>query len=200
MFGSQPTDGGHLILTEDEHALIVAEYPEAKAFFKRFVGSYELINGLFRWCLFLTQENRAQWEQIPPIRQHVAACRDFRLKSKKAATVKCAETPWQFADLRLAEPVAALVIPHVSSELRPYLPVGFIDSQTIVSDSVYFLPDATLIHFAVISSHIHVVWMRLTSGRLKSDSNSTVACPLWVTTTLSSILTWTLPLRSSSLW
>ncbi|MBU3843688.1 MAG: hypothetical protein H9847_02280 [Candidatus Anaerobiospirillum pullicola] len=164
-----PADDGNLILTEDNHDCIVADYPEAAAFFKRFIGSYELINGAFRWCLFLKEEDRAQWEQIPSIVQHVEACRAFRLKSKRAATVESAAIPWRFAGLTTPDPVAALVIPRVSSERRLYVPMAYVNADTIVGDSAFLVPNATHYHFGILTSRLHMCWMRLTAGKLKTD-------------------------------
>ena len=166
VLGSQPTDGGNFFLTDEEHADLISSYPEATRFCKHFVGSEELLKCTYRWCLFLKTDDRAQWEQIPQIVQRVEACRAFRLKSKKAATVQKAATAWQFADMRFADPVPALVIPTVSSERRAYVPMTFIDSDTIVSNLCYLLPDATYYHFGILTSRMHMCWMRLTSGRL----------------------------------
>ena len=166
--GSQPTDGGNLIIAPDEHDRIIAAYPEAEAFFKRFRGSEELINGTYRWCLFLKEEERAQWEQIPPIIQHVEACRAYREQAPKTGDAyKLRDKPWSFREQ--INPEQALVIPRVSSERRPYVPMGFFSDDTIVGDSAFLIPNATHYHFGILTSRIHMCWMRLTAGKLKTD-------------------------------
>lgn len=128
------------------------------------------INGTYRWCLFLKEEDRAQWEQIPPIVQHVEACRVFREQSvKTGAAYNCKNTPWQFGQFAISDPVAALVIPLTSSERRSYVPMAFVDKTTIVSNLCYLLPNATHYQFGILTSRIHMCWMRLTAGKLKTD-------------------------------
>ena len=120
-------------------------------------------------CLFLKAEDRSQWEQIPPIMQHVEACRAYREQSVKTGVAyKSKNTPWQFADLRFADPVAALVIPAFSSERRTYVPMTFIEDDTVISNKCYLIPLATHYHFGILTSRMHMCWMRLTSGRLES--------------------------------
>ena len=168
-FGFMPVDGGNLIISADEHDRIIAAYPESEAFFKRFKGSDEIINGTYRWCLWLKTEDRSQWEQIPPIEQHVDACRGFREQSvKTGAAYNLRETPWKFGHLPFPDPVAALVIPSVSSERRPYIPMDFVDNSTIVSNLCYLLPNATHYQFGILTSRIHMCWMRLTAGKLET--------------------------------
>ena len=103
--------------------------------------------------------------------QHVEACRAFRLKSKKAATVENAATPWRFSELATPDLVAALVIPRVSSERRPYVPMVFVGNDTVISDRCQLAPNATHYHFGILTSRLHMCWMRLTSGRLETRYN-----------------------------
>ena len=166
--GNLIADNGYLIVDREEGELFVAAQPTARKFLRYLIGSQELMDSTLRMCLWLKEEDRNEWKQYPFINERVESCRKWREQQKESGNAfKLSKTPWRF--LRQFNPPSAIVIPRVSSELRAYLPVGFIDAQTIVSDSAYLLPDATLIDLAVLSSHIHIVWMRLTSGRLKSD-------------------------------
>lgn len=167
-FGNMPVDGGNLILDKNERDKIIEQYPEAKKFIKFFVGSDEIINGKFRYCLWLKEEDRGEWEKIPPIVKHVEACRKFRESSVKTGDAyKYRGKPWSFREQK--NPKSTVVIPRVSSERRFYVPMNFVDERTIVNDSCFMLPDTTAYEFGILVSRMHMCWMRLTSGRLKSD-------------------------------
>lgn len=166
--GNTPADGGNLFIAPDEHDSLVTAYPAAEAFCKRFVGSAELLNGTYRWCLFLSAETKAQWEQIPPLMQHVAACKAYREQAPKTnAAYKLREQPWAFQEPITLAP--ALVIPRMLSEHRPYVPMAFVDDNTVVGDSAFLLPHASHYHFGILSSHMHQCWLHATASKLKSD-------------------------------
>ena len=166
--GGKPVEGGHLIFTSEEKALFLKDEPSAARFFRRLTGSEEYINGIERWCLWLYGISPAELRAMPHVMERVAAVRDFRLASVKAATRKAAETPWQFMEIK--EPGEAfIIVPKVSSEQRRYVPLGFLDTRTIPTDLAFFVPDATLYHFGVLTSNVHMAWMRAVAGRLKSD-------------------------------
>jgi hypothetical protein len=166
--GNKPIDGGNYLFTPQEKADFLRREPEAKAFFRRWIGSEEFINGIERWCLWLGECPPAQLRSLPQAFSRVEAVRKFRLTSKSAPTRKLAGTPTRFHVENFPER-AYLVVPKVSSERRPYIPIGFIKPDIISSDLLQIVPEATPYHFGVLSSAMHMAWVRLVAGRLKSD-------------------------------
>lgn len=167
--GSQPTDGGNLLFDSKESVeqLVKAE-PLAAKYIREFVGADEFIKGKRRYCLWLVNANPSDLKKCPEIMRRVAAVRETRLKSTKAATRKQAETPTLFTEIR--QPSSTyVVVPEVSSEKRRYVPIGFMDEKTVCSNLVFIVPEAELYHFGVITSNVHMAWMRVVCGRLKSD-------------------------------
>ena len=185
--GSQPTDGGNLILETKEIAddLIKAE-PKARKYIREFVGAEEFIKGKKRYCLWLVNANPTDIKSCPEVMRRVAAVREMRLKSTKLATQKWAEMPTLFTEIRQPNSTF-VVVPKVSSERRRYVPIGFMNPDTICSDLVFVVPNADLYHFGIITSNVHMAWMRVVCGRLKSDyrySNTLVYNNFpWPTTT-----------------
>ena len=167
-FGNQPIDGGNLLLTPEEKDALAAAYPKSKHYLRRYVGSVEFINGIERWCLWLKDADSAEIRSIPPIMHRIDAVRRFRLASKRAATRELAASPSRFAFVSHPDS-EYLLIPSVSSERRPYIPIGFQRSDVIASNLCLIVPNATLYHFAVLSSVMHMAWVRQVCGRLKSD-------------------------------
>jgi len=166
--GSEVTDDGHLLLNERERKEIAKECQGTGTFLRRFVGGEEFISGDIRYCLWLRDADPTEFRTCQPIRRRLAAVRDFRLKSPKARTVELAETPYLFGEDR--QPSSKyLLIPKVSSERRNYIPIGFMPPSTIVSGSALVVPGATGFHFGILSSTMHMAWMRQTCGRMKSD-------------------------------
>ncbi|MCI5224098.1 MAG: class I SAM-dependent DNA methyltransferase [Candidatus Electrothrix sp. AR4] len=166
--GSQPTDGGNLILSGKERQALVEESPEIKPFVRLFIGAKEFINGLERWCLWLEDAPPALLKQSKPLLQRIEGVRQMRLDSKKAATRKWADYPTLFTENRQSKS-DYLIVPSVSSEKRKYVPIGFMPPEVIASNLCITLPDATRYHFGILSSTMHMAWMRYTAGRLKSD-------------------------------
>ncbi|MDY6123169.1 MAG: type IIL restriction-modification enzyme MmeI, partial [Campylobacter sp.] len=167
-FGSMPNDGGNLILSQNEKDEILAKYPNADKFIKQFMGAEEFINNKMRYCLWLVNANPSELSKIPPIMDRIQKVREFRLSSKKADTRKDANTPTLFQEIR--QPNSKyIIIPNVSSENRFYVPIGFLSPEIIVSAAAQFIPNATLIDFAILTSSVHMEWMRAVAGRLKSD-------------------------------
>lgn len=165
-----PIDGGNLILSAEEGKTLLTEHPETAPFIKYFKGSEELMKSSWRYCFYLLTQDRAQWEQIPVIMQHVAACRAYREAAPKSGDAyKLKDKPWSFREQ--FNPPSALVIPRVSSERRYYVPMDFIDDKTIINDRCFILPNAETFHFGILTSRLHMCWMKLTCGRLKSDYN-----------------------------
>ena len=169
VFGSMPNDNGFLSsYSQEERDAIVAEYPESEIVFKKFIGATEFINNKIRWCMWLKGVSPNIIRNTPPIAKAVASVKEMREQSNREATKKLAETPTLFGEIR--QPSADyIVIPRVSSERRKYIPIGFLNADYIASDAVQILPDANMFHFGVLTSNVHMAWMRSVCGRLKSD-------------------------------
>ena len=169
LFGSMPNDGGNFILSEEEATMMKSKYPESERFIKEFLGAEEFINNKKRYCLWLVNASPAEFRKIPPIMERIENVRKLRSESKRAATKKLAYTPTLFAEIRQPESGQFLMVPRVSSERRRYLPIGFLSAETIASDASLIVPNASLYHFGVLTSNVHMGWMRAVAGRLKSD-------------------------------
>jgi hypothetical protein len=167
-FGNQPIDGGNLLLDQAERDALLKEAPEASAYLRPFLGSEEFINGQERWCLWLHDVPPSKLRSMPAVVRRVAAVRDFRLASVREATRELAKTPSEFAFV--SHPSSDyLLIPSVSSEKRSYIPIGFLTPATVASNLTLIVPGATLYHFGVLTSEMHMAWVRQVCGRLKSD-------------------------------
>lgn len=165
-FGSMPNDGGNLILSEEEKENLVEEYPLSKQYIKRFMGSQEFIRDEFRYCLWL--ENEKDGREIPPIIARIEKCYQERNNSKRKATNKLAELSYKFGEIRY-QPTDAIIVPAVSSERREYIPIGFVDKDTVISNSAFAVYDAELWLFGLLTSKMHNIWVRTVGGRLKTD-------------------------------
>ena len=165
--GNMPLDGGNLIIEADQLSHFAKTDSALPPFVKRLTGSKEYIQGLDRWCLWLKDVSPSEIRSNPAVMERVAKCREWRLASKSADTRKHAATPSLFREQK--NPKTAIIIPKVSSEKRDYVPIGFIDNSIIVTDLAFIIPDATLYHFGILTSRMHMAWMRAVAGRLKSD-------------------------------
>lgn len=165
--GNRPADGGNLIIEAADYPDFIKKEPGAKKFIKRFMGSKEFINGLDRYCLWLVNATPTEMKQLPLVRARVEACRANRLAAPDKGRQKLADTPALFRETM--NPEHFLIVPEVSSERRRYVPIGFADSSIIVSNLLFIVPEATLYHFGVLQSNVHMSWMRAVCGRLKSD-------------------------------
>jgi len=169
VFGSMPNDGGFLSnYSDEEKNNIVQRYPESEKFFKRIYGAQEFINNKIRWALWLYQTSPSEWRKIPPIAEAVKNVQENRSSSKRESTKKLADIPYLFGEIRQPEG-AYLLVPRVSSENRRYIPMGFMGADDLASDAVQIVPDATLYDFGILTSNVHMAWMRTVAGRLKSD-------------------------------
>jgi len=166
--GNKPIDDGNFLFTSENKAEFLRLEPNAKPFFRRWIGSEEFINGIERWCLWLGDCPAAQLRNMPQALARVEAVRKFRLRSKSAPTQKLASTPTRFHVENFPQR-SYLVVPKVSSERRPYIPIGFIKPDVVSSDLLQIVPEATLYHFGVLSSAMNMAWVRHVCGRLKSD-------------------------------
>jgi len=168
IYGNKPTDGGHLIIEEEDRAKFLAENPGAKQYIRPLLCAQEYLHSIPRWCLWLVDAPPADIRNIEGIKDRVAAVRDFRLASKKEPTREKANQPALFAEIR--QPTSRyIVIPRHTSEARKYVPFDYFDPTVILHDSCSAIPDATLYHFGVLSSATHMAWVRQVCGRLKSD-------------------------------
>ena len=173
IYGNKPNDGGNLILEQDEKELILHNSPSAHKFIKNLLGSQEFIQGKKRWCLWLQDSDIKDWERIPEIAERVEKTKNCRLLSKDKSSNKLAERPHQFRDLN--NPKSFILAPIVSSERRVYVPFGIFNDEYIATNLVAILPNGTLYDFGLISSTIHLDWMRLVGSRLKSDYRYSVS-------------------------
>ena len=165
--GNRPADGGHLIIEADDYDSFIKAEPNAAKYIKKLVGSVEFLNGKDRWCLWLVGASPAEIRKMPEVMKRIEACRQDRLNSPDEGRRKLAERPSQFREIK--NPDTFIVVPAVSSERRRYIPIGFLDRNTIATNLVTIIPDATLYHFGVLTSNVHMAWMRTVCGRLKSD-------------------------------
>ena len=164
--GNQPTDGGNLIIEEGELAEFLQREPKAEKFIKRLIGAKEYINNKMRYCLWLKDASPEELRQMPLVMERIEAVREFRLASRKAATRKFAAMPTLFTEIRQSN-TNFVIVPRVSSENRRYIPMGFLGSENIVTDAVQIIPNATLYHFGILESNVHMAWMRAVCGRLE---------------------------------
>jgi hypothetical protein len=167
-FGNQPIDGGHFLFNEDERKELLEKEPQAASYLRPFIGSQEFLNGDERWCLWLREIDPGILRKMPEIMRRVEEVKQFRLSSKRQATRDLAKTPTQFAFVSHLEQ-DYLFVPSVSSERRNYIPMAFMSSKVIASNLALIVPDSTLFHFGILSSTLHMAWLRQVCGRLKSD-------------------------------
>ena len=165
--GSKPTDNGCYLFTATEKEVFLQQEPNAVSFFRPFLGAYEFINNIERHCLWLKDANPSLLKKSPHVMARIQKVREYREKSKDATTRKDANIPTIFQAIR--QPSSDyLLIPCVSSEIRNYVPMGYVDKHTITSNACMVVPDASLYHFGILTSAMHHCWMRHTAGRLES--------------------------------
>ena len=168
MIGSQPIDDGNYLFEKEEMDSFLMSEPASKKYFHPWYGSREFINQVPRYCLYLGNCPPSELRKMPECLKRVEAVRDFRLQSNRASTKKAADMPSRFGMTSIPES-DYIIIPKVSSEHRRYIPMGFMTPDVLCSDLVFLIPDATLYHFGVLESNVHMAWMRTVCGRLKSD-------------------------------
>ncbi len=165
--GNKPIDGGNYLFTTEDRDAFIAKEPASANWFRRWLGSDEFINGWERWCLWLGDCPPAQLRAMPECLKRVEAVRKLRLESKSAPTQKLAATPTRFHVENIPDD-SYLVIPEVSSERRNFIPIGFMSPETLCSNLVKIVPHATLFHFGIVTSTMHMAWTRAVCGRLES--------------------------------
>jgi hypothetical protein len=165
--GNKPIDGGNYLFTEDEKLAFVEREPRAAKYFRPWLGADEFLYGYRRWCLWLGDCPPQELREMPLVMERVEKVRDFRLASKSMPTRKLADKPTRFHVENMPSG-KYLVIPEVSSERRLYIPIGFLPPEILSSNLLKLVPNATLYHFGVLSSSMHMTWMRYVAGRLES--------------------------------
>jgi hypothetical protein len=166
VYGNKPVDGGYLFLSDEERKEVIAQEPQIEKFIKRIYGSVEYINNKERYCLWLVNANPSEIRASSFIHNRVEQVRKYRLSSPKKATQDSAAYSTLFQEVRQPDK-EYIIVPRVSSENRRYVPMGFMSPENIVNDSVQIIPDATLYHFGVLESNVHMAWMRAVCGRLE---------------------------------
>ena len=166
--GSMPVDNGNLIIEYNDLDYFLQYEPEAKKYVYPFLGAEEFINNKKRYCLWLKDFPLDEIKKFPLIEERVESVKNFRLTSNKVKTRAAATTPNLFQEIRQPN-TNYLAIPKTSSERRFYIPIGFISNSVICSDALRIVPDATIYHFGILTSSIHMAWVRAVAGRLKSD-------------------------------
>lgn len=174
--GSQPTDDGNLILTEEEKDELLKKEPVAKEFIRPFMMGKDFINRKPRYCIWLVGANPSVLKKCPEVMARVQKVKDFRLASKKAATREKANTPTLFDEIHDCK-TDYIAIPKVSSENRRYVPMDYLEAEVIAGDKLFMMPSNTPYAFGILMSNVHMAWMRAVCGRLEmrySYSNTIV--------------------------
>lgn len=164
--GNRPADGGNLIIEAEDYNEFIRKEPNSVKYIKKLTGATEYINNKDRYCLWLVGVSPAELRKMPEVMKRVEACRQDRLQGASDRQ-KLAETPTLFRETK--NPDSYIIVPATSSENRRYIPMGFIGGDTIPTNSAVIIPDATLYHFGVLTSNVHMAWTRTVCGRLKSD-------------------------------
>ena len=159
--------GGHLIIEADDYPEFVKKEPDAIPYIKKLVGAQEFINNKERYCLWLVGISPVQLRNMPEVMKRIQACKEDREAAPDPGRRKLAQTPHLFRETN--NPDSYIIVPATSSENRRYIPLGFLDGNTISTNANIVIPDATLYHFGILTSNVHNAWMRVVCGRLKSD-------------------------------
>ena len=167
-FGSMPNDGGYLLLNSFEKKQLVNDYPKSQVFIHPILGSVEFIRGEERYCLWIKNNQLGLAYSIKPIKNRIEKCKMIRLKSNRESTQKLALIPYQFGERRY-ENSKCIIIPAVSSERREYIPMGYLNEGTVVSNSAFAIYGAQTWLFGILESKMHMVWVRTVGGKLKTD-------------------------------
>lgn len=168
VYGNLLNDGGNLVLSEDEKNNLLENYPNSSKFIRRYIGAKEFIHGEERFCLYISDDQLSEAELMPPIKERLERIKKLRSDSSEVSTRKMPDFPHRYYFSSHKE-TNSIIIPRTSSEGREYIPIGFLDSQTIISDAAQAIYGAEPWIFGIISSHIHMTWVRAVAGRLKTD-------------------------------
>ncbi|HAI76630.1 MAG TPA: SAM-dependent methyltransferase, partial [Microscillaceae bacterium] len=165
--GSQPTDGGNFLFTESEKNDFLTKEPKAAKYIKPLISAHEFINGEKRYCLWLVDVEPNELKQMPNVLKRIEGVRKMRLASSKKQTQDWANKPTLFTENRQPE-TNYILIPSHSSENRNYIPIGFMTKDDILNNSCLSVPNATLYNFGILTSAMHMAWVKATCGRLES--------------------------------
>ncbi len=166
--GNKPIDGGFYLFNEDEKDEFIKNEPISSSYFHPFLGATEFLHQTPRYCLWLGECSPSELHKMPHCLERIAAVREFRLSSSSAGTRKLADTPTRFHVENMPN-TTYILVPRHSSENRRYIPMGFLSPDIFTSDAVQIIPEATLYHFGILESNVHMAWMRAVCGRIKSD-------------------------------
>ena len=161
--GGKPVEGGYLILSDTEKNEFVKSEPNSIKYFRRFTSGESYINNKMQWCLWLLGANPKDIKSMPAVMKRIELVREFRLSSKKEATRKAAEYPYRFAEIKQPDS-DYLIIPLTTSRNRRYIPIGYLGKEIIANNGASFVPNATTYHFGVLTSNVHMAWMRAVCG------------------------------------
>ena len=167
-FGSMPNDKGNLLLSPSEKLYLCQQNPEIEMFIKKFVGADELIYSNTKYCIWIMADDYQKALCIPELKKRINAVEEIRKNSTRPATKRLAQYPYRFGEVRYKES-PAIIIPRHSSENRIYIPMGFLDKNTVIGDAAISIYDAKPWLFSILTSKMHMVWMRTVAGRLKTD-------------------------------
>jgi len=165
-FGNMPADGGELLFTKEEKESFVENEPNSLPFFRKFIGSQEYINNIERWCLWLEDINPSELKNLKLVLERV---KNVKLIREKSSRPQLANIPHLFAQITQPKGLDYIVIPSVSSENRKFIPIGFMTSSTIASNLCLIVPNGNIFHFGILTSTMHMAWVKYVCGRLKSD-------------------------------
>jgi len=165
--GNKPIDGGFYLFTEKEKEEFLKREPLAEKLFRPWIGAKEFINNYKRYCLWVGDCSPSELRNLPEVMKRIEAVKKYRLSSSSAQTLKLAETPRKFHVENIPN-TYSIIIPRVSSEKRNFIPIGFVSPDVIVSDSALIIPSASIYHFGVLTSRVHMAWARAVCGRLES--------------------------------
>lgn len=168
VFGNMANDGGNLFLDEDEYNSFIEKNPNVEKYIKPFLGAYEFINKKKRFCLWLVDASPNEIKQMPDVLTRIKTIREMRASSSRAGTRKLADVPALFGEIRQPD-TDYLLIPRHSSQNRRYIPIGYFTKDTICGDANMLIPDASLYLFGILTSNVHMAWLRTVCGRIKSD-------------------------------
>jgi len=166
--GSMPNDGGHYLFSREEKKEFISKEPSSEGLFRPFIGGFEFLNNIERWCLWLKDVSPAKITSLKMVLERINRVKQTRLLSNRETTKQDAETPMLFGEIRQPDS-DYLALPEVSSENRKYIPIGYVSNRFIASNKLYMVPNANLYFFGVLHSIMHMVWTNNISGRLKSD-------------------------------
>lgn len=163
--GNRPTDGGHLFIDADEIESFLKREPKATPYIKKVIGAREYVRNIDRYCLWLVGVSPKDLRAMPLVMERVSKVREVRLASPDKGSQKLADVPWLFRETQ--NPDSYIVIPMHTSENRIYIPLGFLDKSTVATNAVAIIPNATLYHFGILTSSVHMAFMRAFCGRLE---------------------------------